>query len=173
MSEGCFVIEVDEFFSAKPARNPVKAVSRCYVSMCDGHAESLFPPDRTMHLRSLADRLNEKNTAVITLVKRKKNGDALFEAKIEDPSGWSGCTLTLTLHAATDVCTVIVHSAGRLKREAGTFKGRVYPCAELRSGRWAEPGRRSPGSGTVDGLLKKMPERVARTAKNRYLCTQL
>lgn len=57
LSEGCFVIEVDEFFSAKPARNPVKAVLHCYVSMRDGHAEFLFPPARTMHLRSLADRL--------------------------------------------------------------------------------------------------------------------
>lgn len=44
----------------------------------------------------------------------------------------SGCASQrgMQLHPATDVCTVIVHSAGRLKREAGSFKGRVCPCME-------------------------------------------
>lgn len=121
-----FVVEAAEFYLPKGG-SPVKSPSGSYISMQGNKGIICF--SRNVFPRETWKRLNiEDDTAEITEMEPKKNGDRQFFIKIVGPQKGEEREIILTLYRNTNKCFARVNYYR--SSHLFDFIGYVYPAGE-------------------------------------------
>lgn len=118
-----FVIEAAEIYLPS-SKSPIKTTSGSYLSMDNNQGiinftPDVFPRDPWSYL------VITDNTAKITKVKEKKNGDLIYKMKIDGEEQWLRRSVIITLYKNTNQCFVQIND--RAGSKVADFKGNINP----------------------------------------------